>query len=94
MEQIYPIPAAMEGARCDGTEQYQKKYKESIEDPEKFWGKLAEQFTWQKKWDKVGLRPPRELSPILTASSHSTQCFSTRAPDSMHAPQKAHHGED
>jgi acetyl-CoA synthetase len=32
---------------------YQSAYKASVEDPEGFWAKEAEQFTWQKKWDKV-----------------------------------------
>jgi acetyl-CoA synthetase len=34
-------------------EQYHKDYKRSIEDPESFWGEVAGNFTWQKKWDKV-----------------------------------------
>ncbi len=28
-------------------------YKKSVEDPEGFWGEIAEQFQWKKKWDKV-----------------------------------------
>ena len=32
---------------------YKEVYKESIEDPETFWAKQAETFTWKKKWDKV-----------------------------------------
>jgi acetyl-CoA synthetase len=34
-------------------EDYQELYKRSIEDPEGFWGGLAEQLDWFKKWDKV-----------------------------------------
>lgn len=34
-------------------EEYQAKYKLSIENPEKFWGEVAEEFQWMKKWDKV-----------------------------------------
>ncbi len=34
-------------------EQYQSDYKKSIEDPEGFWGHVAENFEWRKKWDKV-----------------------------------------
>ena len=34
-------------------EQYQNDYKKSIEDPEGFWGSVAENFEWRKKWDKV-----------------------------------------
>ena len=28
-------------------------YQQSIENPEVFWGDIAEQFTWQRKWDRV-----------------------------------------
>jgi acetyl-CoA synthetase len=32
---------------------YLEKYKNSIEQPEKFWSEVAESFTWKKKWNKV-----------------------------------------
>ncbi|MDG0974032.1 MAG: acetate--CoA ligase [Crocinitomicaceae bacterium] len=32
---------------------YFKQYDKSIQEPEKFWAKIAKTFTWQKKWDKV-----------------------------------------
>jgi acetyl-CoA synthetase len=32
---------------------YQEQYKQSIENPEKFWGEIAEEFVWRKKWNKV-----------------------------------------
>ncbi len=34
-------------------EQYQQEYKRSVDDPENFWAEQAEQFVWNKKWDKV-----------------------------------------
>lgn len=34
-------------------EEYQKVYQQSISDPEKFWGEVASDFQWRKKWDKV-----------------------------------------
>jgi len=34
-------------------EQYHQEYKKSVEDPEGFWGAIAETFQWRKKWDKV-----------------------------------------
>ncbi len=34
-------------------EGYHSAYKQSIEEPEKFWANVAETFTWRKKWDKV-----------------------------------------
>jgi acetyl-CoA synthetase len=33
--------------------EYKKIYKRSVEDPDGFWGELAEQLDWYKKWDKV-----------------------------------------
>jgi acetyl-CoA synthetase len=33
--------------------EYFQKYKESVADPDAFWGKIAESHYWQKKWDKV-----------------------------------------
>ena len=34
-------------------EEYQEAYRKSVEDPEGFWGSIAETFTWKKKWVKV-----------------------------------------
>lgn len=34
-------------------EEYQKAYQLSIENPEKFWGEIGNNFYWRKKWDKV-----------------------------------------
>jgi acetyl-CoA synthetase len=33
--------------------EYEKMYKESIDNPEAFWAKQAERLDWFKKWDKV-----------------------------------------
>ena len=32
---------------------YHEAYQKSIQDPDTFWGEVAEHFTWHKKWDKV-----------------------------------------
>jgi acetyl-CoA synthetase len=34
-------------------DQYHEAYKKSIDQPEIFWGEVAENFTWRKKWDTV-----------------------------------------
>ncbi|MES2645937.1 MAG: acetate--CoA ligase [Bacteroidota bacterium] len=34
-------------------EQYHEQYNKSIEDPETFWGSVAENFQWHRKWNKV-----------------------------------------
>ena len=39
--------------QINSLEQYHHDYKKSIEDPEGFWGAIAENFLWRKKWDKV-----------------------------------------
>ncbi|MEN8131077.1 MAG: propionyl-CoA synthetase [Pseudomonadota bacterium] len=35
------------------TNQYDQLYKQSIEDPEGFWGKIAEDIHWDRRWDRV-----------------------------------------
>lgn len=39
--------------RIQSFEEYQDKYKKSVENPEAFWGEIAEQFVWNKKWDSI-----------------------------------------
>jgi len=34
-------------------EEYQEVYKKSVEDPEAFWGEIAENFFWKRKWTNV-----------------------------------------
>lgn len=34
-------------------DEYQRLYRQSIEDPELFWSEIAQQFHWHKKWDTV-----------------------------------------
>jgi acetyl-CoA synthetase len=41
-------------AHIKSMEEYEKIYKRSVEDPEGFWGEMAEkQLSWYSKWDKV-----------------------------------------
>ncbi len=55
LKKLYPVPEAVkERAFIKGKEGYEKLYKRSIEDPEGFWGEIAEEYVeWFKKWDKV-----------------------------------------
>ncbi|MCK4237725.1 MAG: acetate--CoA ligase [Candidatus Lokiarchaeota archaeon] len=48
-----PIPEFMKTGHVTSIEQYKTMHKESIENPEKFWGEVAETLDWFKKWDKV-----------------------------------------
>lgn len=34
-------------------EQYEESYQKSIENPEQFWGEVAQNFQWRKPWYKV-----------------------------------------
>jgi acetyl-CoA synthetase len=48
-----PPPEFTRTARIQSQEEYQKLYRESIDQPEQFWGRMAEELHWFKKWDKV-----------------------------------------
>ena len=52
-ELVHPPKAASEGAYLKNFEEYKEMYDRSIADPEGFWGEVAEDFHWFKKWDKV-----------------------------------------
>ena len=40
-------------AHIGSLNEYDKMYQRSVEDPEGFWGEIAEQFVWKEKWSKV-----------------------------------------
>jgi acetyl-CoA synthetase len=48
-----PKPEFREKAWIKSMDEYAKMYRRSLDDPEGFWGEIAEQFHWFKKWDKV-----------------------------------------
>ncbi|MDA3862759.1 MAG: acetate--CoA ligase, partial [Deltaproteobacteria bacterium] len=53
-EQVFDIPENLKKNALINKEKYEKMYKESVENPEKFWAEIAEKFvSWDKKWDKV-----------------------------------------
>ena len=53
-ERVYePSDAVKMKASVKRMEEYRELYQKSINDPEAFWGELAEQLDWFKKWDKV-----------------------------------------
>ncbi len=41
------------GGQTSANQAYQQVHQLSLNDPEGFWGEIAAQFYWQKKWDKV-----------------------------------------
>jgi acetyl-CoA synthetase len=48
-----PDKAFSDEAHIKSLEEYQKLHKQSIDDPEAFWGNVAEELHWFKKWDRV-----------------------------------------
>ena len=52
-EMFPPASAFSEQAHIKSMDQYRKMYQESIDDPEGFWSKMAADFHWQQKWNKV-----------------------------------------
>ncbi|MCZ2472431.1 acetate--CoA ligase [Aquirufa ecclesiirivi] len=39
--------------QVENFKEYEKAYQYSVENPEGFWGEIAENFVWKKKWNKV-----------------------------------------
>jgi acetyl-CoA synthetase len=46
-----PPAAFAEGARVSSLEDYRRLHAESLEDPEGFWSKVAEELHWFRRWD-------------------------------------------
>jgi acetyl-CoA synthetase len=54
-ERVFPPPQEFaEKARIKSREQYDQMWRKSIENPDEFWGEMAEEhIDWYKKWDAV-----------------------------------------
>ncbi len=58
MEETRQFPPPKEfvaQAYIKSRQEYETMWKESVENPEKFWGKVASELFWFKKWDKVNV---------------------------------------
>jgi acetyl-CoA synthetase len=54
-----PSAAFVKKARIGSLERYRKMHRASLKNPDKFWGKAAEELTWARPWKKVCLwKPP------------------------------------
>jgi acetyl-CoA synthetase len=52
--QVHPVPEAFAKDAIIDRAKYDAMYKQSVEDPDAFWGQQAEEFlTWSKPWNKV-----------------------------------------
>jgi acetyl-CoA synthetase len=53
-QRVFPPPSEFaQRAHVKSMEEYRQLYRQSIDDPEGFWGKMAENLHWFKKWDRV-----------------------------------------
>ena len=52
-DDLFPVPSDFPRSGTIDNATYEKMYKASVEDPEKFWAEQAERITWFKKWDNV-----------------------------------------
>jgi len=52
-DKYYPPSKMSETTHIKSMDQYKKMHERSLKDPEGFWGEIADQFYWQKKWTKV-----------------------------------------
>src|SRR5690349_3052090 len=57
---VFPPPAGFaEKAWISSHVQYDRMYRQSIDEPEAFWGEAAAELHWFKKWDRVlDWKPP------------------------------------
>ena len=60
-------------------DKYKAMYEESIKDPDKFWGKMAEELEWIKKWTLLGFEYLGCRNGIKRISSESINCFSRKS---------------
>ena len=44
-------PGFRDIAHIKSLEEYERIYRESVDEPEKFWGRIAEDLHWFKRWD-------------------------------------------
>jgi acetyl-CoA synthetase len=50
----FPPPAEFSRhAHVKSMDEYERLYKESVDDPDRFWSRIASELHWFKKWDKV-----------------------------------------
>jgi acetyl-CoA synthetase len=53
-ERLFNPPASfVQRAHIKSLDEYKRMYEKSIQDPEGFWGEIANGFYWKQKWNKV-----------------------------------------
>ena len=70
-----PSPGVIRNAHIRSLDEYERIYKRSIDDPEAFWGELAEQLDWYKKWDKVLVQDFKEAKHEWFVGGKLNVCY-------------------
>ena len=52
-EKVFPVPGTMAGEALVDREGYERMYRESVEDPEAFWGAHGKRIDWIRPYSKV-----------------------------------------
>ncbi len=52
-DRYYPPDKMSNSTYVKSMDEYRQMYNRSLEDPDGFWSEVAEQFYWEKKWDRV-----------------------------------------
>ncbi len=50
---VFPVPEEFAARARINAHQYENLYRESIQDPDRFWSRVAERLDWFKRWDRV-----------------------------------------
>ena len=53
LRKFEPSPEFRQSAHIGSPEEYERIYRESVDHPEQFWGRIAEDLHWFRKWDSV-----------------------------------------
>ena len=59
-------------------EDYQNKYKHSVEDPDAFWGEIARSFDWSKPFDIHTDASDKQLGAVISQNGKPIAFFSRR----------------
>ncbi|HCS70238.1 MAG TPA: acetyl-coenzyme A synthetase, partial [Rhodospirillaceae bacterium] len=52
-DQLFPVPDAVAKASLCTNDQYLEMYKQSVDDPDAFWGEQGKRLDWIKPYTKV-----------------------------------------
>ena len=72
---FYPPEEFTKAAYIKSMDEYKKIYRRSLDDPEGFWGEMAEQLDWYKKWDKVVVEDFKEAKHEWFVGGKLNVCY-------------------